>query len=285
MMCARAQARTRATAIYQRLLVATWTERLRDLDDPEEDPLNHSAEEPQVNAGIGTLISGQSALERLRQEHPAYPMPPPGSVIVEWHRRPPGRAVERWAGKRLTARLDYMAPYWPDFLRYLACLLYKPGPAEHADIISFHELALDFEFYSGLRLAFPGRPATWASKAQLFRCLWSAARRYCPSWKGSLIPLKRVASFAAFGLPRVPGLHWRIRLLSGDAGVATIMASAAQLASAVPSNRTFRRGGVFEKPPHYIGASLARHRDARVATALALQTRRRLRGKQPAGHL
>ena len=181
---------------------------------------------------------------------------------------------------------------WPPFVKYLNNLLW-PDVDECAAKrlrVSFAELALDFELFSGFRLEDPkhGRQTSWARRAYIFASFWKAAIKLSPNykrWQGEF-KRERVTTLQVFGVPKQPGLLRRPRLLMGYQTERLVARNALMHGGRERDPRKYQGEGFLGLAPSYEGITckpLYEPPEHQLLThELNLRTRaprRRLKGK------
>ena len=95
---------------------------------------------------------------------------PVGDILKVWHGKPLFRK-----GSNHNFDLDL----WKPFIKYLN-MLYWTDDETDTGTLSFLEMVVDFELYSGFRVQDPraGIYTTWARKAAITSTLWQCALKY-----------------------------------------------------------------------------------------------------------
>jgi hypothetical protein len=126
----------------------------------------------------------QTPYDRLKVDYPRYPWGKP--CANECFRLPVGPVPERWGGDRGGRLLfrkgsnhGFPLELWKPYLKYLNVLLWPPEEEQHGGaqtVLSFAEMALDFELFIGLRIQ--GSNTTWSRKAAIIATMWRCVQKY-----------------------------------------------------------------------------------------------------------
>ena len=103
-----------------------------------------------------------------------------------------GPVPERWGGDRGGRLLfrkgsnhGFPLELWKPYLKYLNVLLWPPEEEQLGGaqtVLSFAEMALDFELFIGLRIK--GSNTTWSRKAAIIATMWRCVQKYTSgAWK------------------------------------------------------------------------------------------------------
>ena len=126
------------------------------------------------------IVIFNSTYDRFVSKYPRYNWGLPTFQVCS--RIPVGDILKVWHGKplfRKGSNHSFDLELWKPFIKYLN-MLYWTDDETDTGTLSFLEMVVDFELYSGFRVQDPraGIYTTWARKAAITSTLWQCALKY-----------------------------------------------------------------------------------------------------------